>query len=108
VKTRRADNWSGFLQNEELVIIMDNAALSELQAMNRATVLHPFTVAGEYEAGVIEPFDVETGKDVRPTGMDDTSLMYALGGLYCMNIGYGRSEVAYAISAHCKSASSHE
>jgi hypothetical protein len=60
---------------------MNNTALLELKAMDRATVLHPFTVAGDYEKGAIDPFVVETGKGVRITGMDGTSLLDAFGGL---------------------------
>jgi L-2,4-diaminobutyrate transaminase len=90
---------AGYWDNEGSDITMNNTALLEIKAMDRATVLHPFTVAGDYEKGAIDPFVVETGKGVRITGMDGTSLLDAFGGLYCMNIGYGRSEVADAISA---------
>ncbi|HEY0685113.1 MAG TPA: aminotransferase [Steroidobacter sp.] len=73
--------------------------LAQLQSMDRATVLHPFTHAKDYASGAAECFVVESGAGVRIKGADGSELIDAFGGLYCVNVGYGRSEVADAIAA---------
>lgn len=76
--------------------------LPQLQSMDRAAVLHPFTHAKDYAAGTADCFVVESGEGVRIKGADGTELIDAFGGLYCVNVGYGRSEVADAIAAQAR------
>lgn len=76
--------------------------LPELQSMDRATVLHPFTHAKDYANGTADCFVVESGAGVRIKGADGTELIDAFGGLYCVNVGYGRTEVADAIAAQAR------
>lgn len=76
--------------------------LPELQSMDRATVLHPFTHAKDYAGGAADCFVVESGNGVRIKGADGTELIDAFGGLYCVNVGYGRTEVADAIAAQAR------
>ena len=66
--------------------------------LDRASTLHPFTRLSDYTAGVAESTVVDSGHGVRIT--DDTGrvLIDGFAGLYCVNIGYGRTEVADAIS----------
>ncbi|BBE35614.1 aminotransferase [Sphingosinicella microcystinivorans] len=73
-------------------------ALDTIKEMDRATVLHPFTHAKDFAAGVGDCYVVETGSGVRIRGADGSQLIDGFGGLYCVNVGYGRSEVAEAIS----------
>ncbi|MBZ9973900.1 MULTISPECIES: aspartate aminotransferase family protein [unclassified Mesorhizobium] len=72
--------------------------VAEIAEMDRRTVLHPFTYLKDYASGGVDPTIVETGKGV--TIQDATGREYIDGfaGLYCVNIGYGRTEVAEAIS----------
>jgi L-2,4-diaminobutyrate transaminase len=75
--------------------------MSNLEAIKQADrdyVLHPFTHLKDFDSGAIDPYVVETAKGVRITGADGSELIDAFAGLYCMNIGYGRTEVAEAIS----------
>jgi L-2,4-diaminobutyrate transaminase len=74
-------------------------ALDTIKAMDRATVLHPFTHAKDFAAGAADCYVVETGSGVRIKGADGSELIDGFGGLYCVNVGYGRSEVADAIAA---------
>jgi len=73
-------------------------AASTSSTLDRASTLHSFTRLSDYESGVAESTVVESGKGVRIT--DDTGrvLIDGFAGLYCVNIGYGRTEVADAIS----------
>lgn len=76
--------------------------LAQLQSMDRATVLHPFTHAKDYASGTADCFVVESGAGVRIKGADGTELIDAFGGLYCVNVGYGRTEVADAIASQAR------
>lgn len=76
--------------------------LEQLQSMDRATVLHPFTHAKDYASGAADCFVVDSGAGVRIKGADGTELIDAFGGLYCVNVGYGRTEVADAIAAQAR------
>lgn len=71
--------------------------LDRIKEMDRATVVHPFTHAADYAAGRIDPVIVETGNGVRIRTADGQDLIDGFGGLYCVNVGYGRREVADAI-----------
>lgn len=76
--------------------------LEQLESMDRAAVLHPFTHASDYASGAADCFVVESGAGVRIKGADGSELIDAFGGLYCVNVGYGRSEVAEAIAAQAR------
>ena len=71
----------------------------ELARMDRAANLHPFTPVRAFEADEIGgPRIVERGEGIRITDADGKTSIDGFAGLYCVNIGYGRSEVADAIS----------
>ncbi|KRQ02919.1 hypothetical protein AOQ72_05420 [Bradyrhizobium yuanmingense] len=66
---------------------------------DRATVLHPFTQLKEFAAGKIgDPTIVTGGKGIRIEDAKGHSYIDGFAGLYCVNIGYGRTEVAEAIA----------
>ncbi|MEY9104592.1 L-2,4-diaminobutyrate transaminase [Bradyrhizobium yuanmingense] len=66
---------------------------------DRATVLHPFTQLKEFAAGKIgDPTIVTGGKGIRIEDARGHSYIDGFAGLYCVNIGYGRTEVAEAIA----------
>ena len=73
--------------------------LERIRTMDRGAVLHPFTHAKHHATGESESYVVEGGSGVRIRGADGSELIDGFGGLYCVNIGYGRVEVADAIAA---------
>jgi len=74
-------------------------ATEELARGDRATTLHPFTPVRAFEADETGgPRFVESGKGIRITDAEGKTSIDGFAGLYCVNIGYGRSEVADAIS----------
>jgi L-2,4-diaminobutyrate transaminase len=76
-----------------------NALITNIGALDRGSVLHPFTNLKDFAAGKLgDPTIVETGKGVRITDSAGRTYIDGFAGLYCVNIGYGRSEVAEAIS----------
>lgn len=68
-----------------------------VEEADRAYVLHPFTQANAFDGGRIKPVVVESGSGVRIRAADGTELLDGFAGLYCVNVGFGRREVAEAI-----------
>ena len=71
----------------------------QIAEMDRNSVLHPFTQLKDFASGKMgDPTIVETGKGIRIQDIHGNKLIDGFAGLYCVNIGYGRDEVAEAIS----------
>lgn len=69
-------------------------------ALDRASVLHPFTQLKDFASGRMgDPTIVETGKGIRIRDSNGREYLDGFAGLYCVNIGYGRTEVAEAIAS---------
>jgi L-2,4-diaminobutyrate transaminase len=76
-----------------------NANLNQIAEMDRNSVLHPFTHLKNFASGKMgDPTIVETGKGIRIQDAHGNQLIDGFAGLYCVNVGYGRTEVAEAIS----------
>lgn len=74
-----------------------------LEDMDRETVLHPFTLLKDFAEGKLgDPRIVETGQGCRIRDRKGNDLIDGFAGLYCVNIGYGRPEVAEAIYEQAK------
>jgi L-2,4-diaminobutyrate transaminase len=79
-----------------MTMTTDVAAISRL---DRASVLHPFTQLNDFASGKSgDPTIVETGKGVRIRDATGREYIDGFAGLYCVNVGYGRNEVAEAIA----------
>lgn len=66
---------------------------------DRGSVLHPFTHLRDFATRKSGPATVVTGgRGIRIEDATGRSYIDAFAGLYCVNIGYGRTEVAEAIS----------
>ncbi|AJA65503.1 MULTISPECIES: aminotransferase [Bradyrhizobium] len=76
--------------------------MSDLKAiaeLDRSSVLHPFTQLKEFASGQAgDPTIVTGGKGIRIEDAQGHTYIDAFAGLYCVNIGYGRTEVAEAIA----------
>lgn len=73
--------------------------IKDISELDRRSVLHPFTQLKDFATGKIgDPTIVETGKGIRIQDATGQELIDGFAGLYCVNIGYGRTEVAEAIS----------
>jgi L-2,4-diaminobutyrate transaminase len=71
-----------------------------LQERDRASVIHPFTPLRQFAAGESGgPRIVTGGSGIRIRDRDGIELIDAFAGLYCVNVGYGRKEIADAIHA---------
>ncbi|CAE6851508.1 Putrescine--pyruvate aminotransferase [Paraburkholderia aspalathi] len=75
------------------------ALSSSTAELDRASVLHPFTNLKDFADGTLgDPTIVETAKGVRIKDSTGREFIDGFGGLYCVNVGYGRTEVADAIT----------
>ena len=73
-----------------------------LDQWDRAAFLHPSTHHGQHARGE-SPNRVITGASgVHIEDRDGTRLLDAFAGLYCVNVGYGRTEIADAIAAQAR------
>ena len=82
-----------------------NAHLSpelSLEEIDRRTVFHASTHLKGHAHGDSPTRIMETGKGVFIRDRDGKEFLDAFAGLYCVNIGYGRSEVADAIHEQAK------
>lgn len=73
-----------------------------LDQWDRDHFFHPSTHLGQFARGEAPNRIVTGGKGVYITDRDGKQLLDAFAGLYCVNIGYGRQEVADAIAAQAK------
>ncbi|MCK1419461.1 MULTISPECIES: aminotransferase [unclassified Bradyrhizobium] len=76
--------------------MIDIKAIAE---RDRSSVLHPFTQLKDFASGKLgDPTIVAGGKGIRIEDAQGRSYVDGFAGLYCVNIGYGRTEVAEAIA----------
>lgn len=73
--------------------------IKDINEKDKSSVLHPFTQLKDYATGKLgEPTIIETGEGIRIRDARGNELIDGFAGMYCVNIGYGRTEVAEAIS----------
>jgi L-2,4-diaminobutyrate transaminase len=72
----------------------------DIGALDRTSVLHPFTNLKDFASGKLgDPIFMDTGSGIRISDTTGREYIDAFAGLYCVNIGYGRQEVADAIAS---------
>jgi L-2,4-diaminobutyrate transaminase len=74
----------------------------KLLASDRAHFFHPSTHAADHTSGKLAGRVVTGGQGIRIRDHEGRELIDAFAGLYCVNIGYGRTEVAEAIYEQAK------
>lgn len=79
-----------------------NAHIEQLLQSDRAHFLHPSTHAHDHASGALPGRIITGGKGVRIQDHLGHTFIDAFAGLYCVNIGYGRTEVAEAMYAQAK------
>jgi L-2,4-diaminobutyrate transaminase len=71
-----------------------------LEAIDQDVLLHPFTVLKPFAAGDLGPPRIMAGgHGIRVRDRQGNELIDAFSGLYCVNVGYGRTEIADAMHA---------
>ncbi len=70
----------------------------QLDQWDRETFFHPSTHLAQHARGESASRVIRTGSGVFIEDRDGTRLLDAFAGLYCVNVGYGRQEIAEAIA----------
>ncbi len=70
----------------------------QLDAWDRENFFHPSTHLAQFARGEAPSRIVTGGEGCHITDRDGNRLLDAFGGLYCVNVGYGRQEIAEAIA----------
>ena len=85
-----------------LTTLPEAGSRQQLSEADRASVLHPSTSIADFSSGTALEAVVNTASGVRVRlaegGGETRELIDGFAGLYCVNIGYGRAEVADAIA----------
>ena len=71
----------------------------QLALWDRENFFHPSTHLAQHARGDTPTRVIKTGEGVYITDRDGHKMLDAFAGLYCVNVGYGRSEIAEAIAA---------
>jgi L-2,4-diaminobutyrate transaminase len=76
---------------------------ASLAQADRSSIFHPMTELKRYARGQgAGPRIIESARGARITDRDGSSYLDGFGGLYCVNVGYGREEIAEAIAAQAR------
>ena len=73
-----------------------------LEAWDRENFFHPSTHLAEFARGVTPQRIITGAKGCHIEDRDGNRLLDAFAGLYCVNVGYGRQEIAEAIAVQAK------
>jgi L-2,4-diaminobutyrate transaminase len=73
-----------------------------LDRWDRESFFHPSTHLAQFARGEAASRIVTSGSGVHIEDRDGNRLLDAFAGLYCVNVGYGRSEIAEAIAEQAK------
>jgi len=71
--------------------------VEDLEALDRAHVFHPSTNLKAFAHGEAPCRIIEGGEGVHVVDRDGRRSLDAFAGLYCVNVGYGRKEIADAV-----------
>jgi L-2,4-diaminobutyrate transaminase len=74
----------------------------QLDQWDRENFFHPSTHLAQHARGESPSRVIKTASGVHIEDRDGNRLLDAFAGLYCVNVGYGRQEIAEAIAAQAK------
>lgn len=74
----------------------------QLSQWDQDHFFHPSTHLAQFARGELPNRIITGGEGVYITDRDDNRLLDAFAGLYCVNVGYGRQEIAEAIAEQAK------
>ncbi|MDG1997112.1 MAG: aspartate aminotransferase family protein [Emcibacteraceae bacterium] len=74
----------------------------KLDQWDRESFFHPSTHLAQFARGELPNRIVTGGEGVYITDRDENKLLDAFAGLYCVNVGYGRTEISDAIAKQAK------
>ncbi len=78
------------------------ANMPELERMDRDNFFHPSTHLGQFARGEAPVRVMASGEGVYITDIDGRTSLDGFAGLYCVNAGYGRTEISDAIAEQAR------
>ena len=83
--------------------MVELADAAMLEAADRRSVLHPFTMVDAYAAGQTPPqLIVESAEGIRVRDQHGNELIDAFSSLYCVNVGYGQQRIVDAMTEQAR------
>lgn len=82
------------MKDQDMTVISNHLPTAELQALDAAHHMHPFTDGDDLNARGARVITAAEG--VTLTDSEGHQILDAMSGLWCVNIGYGRTELAEA------------
>ncbi len=76
-------------------------AAADVEELDRRFVFHPFTQLDQHER-TGSPSVIVKGSRARLTDIHSRSYIDAMAGLWCVNVGYGRPEIAETLKIHAE------
>ncbi|WP_454827487.1 aminotransferase [Paraburkholderia xenovorans] len=73
-----------------------------LEQLDRQHFFHPGTHAYDHATGALPGFIIGEGRGIHLTDVAGREYIDGFSGLYCVNVGYGREEIAERMAAQCK------
>lgn len=74
----------------------------QLAQWDQQHFFHPSTHLGQFARGELSSTIITGGEGVHITDRDNNRFLDAFAGLYCVNVGYGRQEIAEAIAVQAR------
>lgn len=74
----------------------------ELAQWDRESLFHPSTHLAQFARGEAAQRIIRSGQGCEVVDRDGNRLLDGFAGLYCVNVGYGRAEIAEAIAAQAR------
>ena len=74
----------------------------QIDEWDRESFFHPSTHLAQFARGEVPNRIVRTAKGAHITDRDGNQMLDAFAGLYCVNVGYGRTEIADAIAEQAR------
>lgn len=82
---------------------LENQRSNSLEEIDRRTIFHAATHLKDHASGKLgTPRIIETGEGIRIRDNKGNTYIDGFAGLYCVNVGYGRMEIADAIYAQAR------
>jgi putrescine---pyruvate transaminase len=78
----------------------DDMRIERLEDLDRRHLIHPWTDLGAVRAQ--KPLIIDRAQGVHVYDIDGKRMIDGMGGMWCVNVGYGRDEIADAMAAQAK------
>ncbi|MBB5405931.1 adenosylmethionine-8-amino-7-oxononanoate aminotransferase [Paraburkholderia atlantica] len=76
--------------------------MTSLEQSDRRHFFHPGTHAYDHATGALKGLIISEGRGIHLTDVEGREYIDGFSGLYCVNVGYGREEIAERMAEQCR------